>query len=144
MLKPLLFISAVVLFGISASSALAPTPQEAAPAPAAGQVNPVKPTPQSQARAKEIYTVDCAMCHGDNGDGKTDMAKQMDLTLGDFTDPKTLAGKPDQELFDLIRNGKGKMFAEAQGRAKDHEVWNLIIYVRGMSSKQPAAPAAKN
>jgi cytochrome c5 len=69
MLKPLLFISAVVLFGISASSALAPTPQEAAPAPAAGQVNPVKPTPQSQARAKEIYTVDCAMCHGDNGDG---------------------------------------------------------------------------
>ena len=55
MLKPLLFVSAVVLFGISASSAPGPTPQDATPAAASGQKNPVKPTEKSQARAKEIY-----------------------------------------------------------------------------------------
>ena len=82
----------------------------------------------------------CALCHGDNGDGKTDVAKEMGLTLGDWTDPKTLAGKPDQELFNIIRNGKGKMPAEAEGRAKDHEVWNLILYIRGFAKAQPAAP----
>ncbi|MGA3371699.1 MAG: cytochrome c [Terracidiphilus sp.] len=145
MMKPLLLVSAVVLLGITASSASGPSPQAAAPTPAAGEKNPVKPTPQSQARAKEIYGQDCAMCHGDNGNGKTDVAKGMGLTLADWSDPKTLADKPDQDLFNAIRNGKGKMPAEPEGRAKDHEVWNLVLYIRGMAGKQPAAaqqPAA--
>jgi mono/diheme cytochrome c family protein len=137
MLKPFLFASAVVLFGITASSALAPAPQDAA----SGQKNPVKATEKSQARAKEIYAVDCALCHGDNGNGKTDLAQAMQVTLDDWTDPKALANRPDAELFNAIRNGKGKMPAEAEGRAKDAEVWNLILYIRGMA-KQPAAPPA--
>jgi mono/diheme cytochrome c family protein len=145
MLKPLLFVSAVVLFGISASSATGPRPQDATPAPASGQKNPVKPTAQSLARAKEIYAVDCALCHGDSGDGKTDLAKDMQLTLANWTDAKTLADKPDDELFSTIRNGKGKMPAEAVGRAKDIEVWSLIHYIRGMSKGQQAAvPAPSN
>jgi mono/diheme cytochrome c family protein len=142
MLKPLLFVSALVLFGAAASSAPAPRPQDAAPAPQAGPKNPVKPTEKSQARAKEIYGVDCAICHGENGNGKTDLAKDMQLTLGDWTDAKTLASKSDQDLFKLIRNGKDKMPPEASGRAKDDEVWNLILYIRGMSKGQPQpAPA---
>jgi mono/diheme cytochrome c family protein len=145
MLKPLLFVSAVVLFGIAVSQASGPAPQEATPAPAPGQKNPVKPTEKSQARAKEIYGVDCAICHGTNGDGKTDLAKDMQLTLGDWTDPKTLAGKSDADLFKIIRDGKDKMPPEASGRAKDDELWNLILYIRAMGKAQPAAaPAASN
>jgi mono/diheme cytochrome c family protein len=147
MLKPLLLVSAVVLFGITTtSSASGPTPQEATTATASAQKNPVKATPQSQARAKEIYAVDCAICHGDNGSGKTDLAKDMQLKIGDWTDPKTLADKSDGDLFNTIRNGKDKMPAEAAGRAKDHEVWNLVLYIRGMAGKQQptAAPAASN
>ena len=138
MLKPLLFVSAVVFLAITSSSASAPTPQEAT---ASGQKNPVKSTPQSQARAKQLYQMDCSFCHGDNGDGKTDLAKDMSLSLGDWTNPRTLADKPDHELFNVIRNGKGKMPAEAEGRAKDHEVWSLILYVRAMAKGTPA-PAA--
>jgi hypothetical protein len=63
----------------------------------------------------------------------------MDMTLADWTDPKSLANKSDQELFDVIRKGKDKMPAEADGRAKDDEVWNLISYIRKMSKGQPAA-----
>ena len=37
--------------------------------------------------------MDCALCHGDNGDGKTDVAKDMGLTLVDWTDPKTLSDR---------------------------------------------------
>lgn len=140
MLKPFLFASAVVLFGITASSALGPTPQDAA----AGQKNPVKATEKSQARAKEIYAVDCALCHGDSGNGKTDLAQAMQVTLDDWTDPKALANRPDAELFNAIRNGKGKMPAEAEGRAKDTEVWNLILYIRGMAKQSAAPPAAAN
>lgn len=121
--------------------ALAPT-QAVAPAPAAPVKNPVKPTAESQGKAKAVYQRDCALCHGDSGNGKTDLATSMNLTLDDWTDPKTLANREDWELFNIIRNGKGQMPAEEVGRATDTEVWNLIIYIRSFSKPQPLAPAA--
>jgi mono/diheme cytochrome c family protein len=141
MLKSFLPLSAVILF------ALTPTPSQgskqenatpdAAPASAATQAdaatNPVKPTAESQAKARGLYLIDCAMCHGDNGNGQTDIVKGMGLTLPDFTDLKTLAGTPDGQLFNIIRNGKDKMPPEAAGRANDSLVWNLIVYIRKMS-----------
>src|ERR1035438_2304990 len=142
MLKPLLFVSTVVLFGITALSTPGSISQDSTPAPAAGQKNSVKPSDKSQARAKELYAQDCALCHGNNGNGKTDLAKDMELALADWSNPATLANKQDHDLFNIIRNGKGKMPAEEAGRAKDDEVWNLIIYIRGLYKLSPAtAPA---
>jgi mono/diheme cytochrome c family protein len=140
MIKPLLFASFVVLFAIAASSAAGPLAQESTQAPAPGMKNPVKPTPQTRARAKEIYDVDCAVCHGENGNGKTDVSKAMDLSLGDWTNPKTLADRTDSDLFSMIRKGKGSMPPEVEGRAKDYEVWSLLHYIRAMASN--TAPAA--
>ena len=65
----------------------------------------------------------------------------MNLTLDDWTDPKNLAGKPDGDLFAIIRNGKNLMPAEDPGRAGDTEVWNMIVYIRTFSKGQPSAPA---
>jgi hypothetical protein len=65
------------------------------------------------------------------------------MKLGDWTDPKTLANTPDSDMFNAIRNGKGKMPAEAEARAGNNEVWHLILYIRGMAKSQPPAPAAK-
>lgn len=109
------------------AAAVAPTPP--------GTKNPVKPTAESQAKAKKMYGYDCEMCHGATGDGKTDLAKDMGLTLTDLTDPKTLSDKPDAELYDLIKNGKGKMPGEDGPRAKPDDLWNLVIYVRGLAKK---------
>jgi mono/diheme cytochrome c family protein len=86
--------------------------------------------------------MDCAMCHGDNGNGKTDIATSMELTLADWTDPKSLAGREDWELFNIIRVGKDKMPPESSGRATDTEVWNLIIYIRTFSKLQPSTLVA--
>jgi mono/diheme cytochrome c family protein len=108
-------------------------PETVAPPPAAPVRNPVKPTAESQAKAKTLYRMDCAMCHGDNGNGKTDLATSMELTLNDWTDPKALAGRQDWELFNIIRVGKGKMPPESKGRATDSEVWNIVIYIRTLS-----------
>jgi mono/diheme cytochrome c family protein len=133
MLKPILLVSAVALIAFSLPAV-----------PAAAQEAPskVKVTADSQAKAKKLYAIDCALCHGATGDGKTDLAKDMQLTLLDWTDQKSLADHPDQELFKIIRDGKGKMPAEDASRAKDDEVWNLIIYIRSFGKAQPAAPAA--
>jgi len=123
--------------------AVNPVPAAAPAQPVAYPRNPVKPTPESQAKAKQIYTIDCAMCHGDNGNGKTDLAQSMSLSLADWTDPKSLQNHEDGELFSIIRNGKGdKMPPEAEGRAKDEVVWNLVVYIRNFSKGQSAAAAA--
>jgi len=121
--------------------ALAP-PQTVTPAPAAAVKNPVKPTAESQAKAKSLYQIDCAMCHGDNGNGKTDLATSMQMILDDWTNPATLGNKEDWALFNVIRAGKDKMPPETDGRASDTMVWNLVIYIRGFSKGQPPAPAA--
>jgi mono/diheme cytochrome c family protein len=121
--------------------ALTPTPT-AAPAQAPDLKNPVKPTAESQAKAKTLYGMDCALCHGDNGNGQTDLAKSMELTMADWTNPATLANKSDGELFRIIRNGKDKMPPEDAARAKDSDVWNVIIYIRTFSKGRTAAAPA--
>jgi cytochrome c5 len=152
MLKPVLLVSALVLFGLSPVSRMLKLSQEPAqapetPAPAAmpapapapnampNMKNPVKPTAESQARAKKIYSYDCLLCHGEKGDGKTDLAKDMGLTMTDLTNPATLASQTDQQLYEMILKGKGKMPGE-EGRAKTDELWNLVIYIRSLSKGQ--------
>lgn len=128
----------------SPAPALAPAPA-VAPAPATYPRNPVKPTAESQAKAKGLYAMDCSMCHGDNGNGKSDLATSMELTLTDWTDPKSLAGHPDGELFLVIRNGKDKMPPEERGRASDEMIWNLVDYIRAFSkSGGGSASGAQN
>lgn len=141
MMKPILLISAGILF----ASIAMPVPPAAPQNTATGAKALTAPTPEAQARAKKIYQRDCAMCHGDTGDGQTDMAKEMVLKLADWTDPKSLANKSDRDLFAVIRSGKGKMLQEDEDRASDEEVRNIILYIRGFSKTPPAAdsPAAR-
>jgi mono/diheme cytochrome c family protein len=144
-MKPLLVFSAATLLVFAPALATGFRPQEATPAPTAPVAkNPVKPTAASQEKAKKLFEQDCAMCHGSNGDGKTDLAKDMQLTLGDWTNPATLAAKSDQQLFNAIRKGNEKplMPPEDEARAKNDEVWNLIIYIRSLWKTAPPAPAA--
>ena len=105
------------------------------PLEAARMVNPVTPTHESQTRAKSRYDIDCAMCHGANGNGKGDpgIISDMGLTMMDFTNPDTLKNRTDGEIFYIIKNGQGKMLGE--DRAKTDEIWNLVVYLRSFSKK---------
>ena len=136
MFKPFPLLSAVALLALAPFAA--PSAEAQATATAASKV---KSTAESQAKAKKLYAMDCALCHGANGDGKTDLAKDMQLTMADWTDPKSLSGAVDQELFNVIRNGKGKMPSEDTSRAKDDDLWNVIIYIRKFAQQQPATTA---
>ena len=135
-------------FFLCASSAFAqqqpstPTTQtapsySAIPVEATKVPNPVKATPESLARAKRWWTLDCEMCHGKNGDGKGDTAKDMKLTIADFTDPATLKDHTDGELFYVIKNGHNDMPPEGP-RIKTEEGWDLVNYIRSFAKKKDA------
>ncbi|MDR3792662.1 MAG: cytochrome c [Terracidiphilus sp.] len=140
MLKTFLAVSAVVLFALAPTPTMGGRPQEASPA-ASGKTT--KPSAETQAKAKKVYTQDCALCHADNGNGQTDVGKSLGVT-SDWTKQTTLAGKSDGALFDVIRKGKGSMPPEAEGRADDATVHAMIAYLRSFSkSDTTAAPATK-
>lgn len=158
MLKSFVIVSAMALLAMVPGSGSRAIAQDAAPAQAAATEanppapvkgpmaldakNPVTPTSASLAEAKAVYSRDCALCHGDNGNGKSDLATSMQLTMGDWTDPKTLAVRKDGELFNMIRVGDSKMPGEDAGRAKDAIVWNMVDYIRSLSKAPAGAPEA--
>jgi mono/diheme cytochrome c family protein len=121
-----------------------PTPQKttsyaAIPVQAAKQANPVRPGPESLARAKKWWTLDCEMCHNKSGDGKGETAKDMKLTMVDFGDPATLKDRTDGEIYWIIKNGHNDMPAEGS-RITTEQGWDLVNYVRSLAKKKEAEP----
>ena len=96
--------------------------------------NPVKSSPEGLAAARKIYGYDCAMCHGPKGDGKGDIVESMKLTMHDWNDAASLAGKSDGEIFFIITKGKGKMMGEGD-RLPETMRWNMVNLVRSYSKK---------
>jgi len=115
--------------------AQAANPEEKIPQEEIDRKNPVKPTPEGIAAARKVYSYDCAMCHGANGDGKGDMVETMKLTLPDWRDPASEANRTDGQLFYIITNGKGKMMAE-KDRASETMRWNMVNLVRSFAKKE--------
>jgi mono/diheme cytochrome c family protein len=138
MLKTLLLLPAVLVLAYFPSPVGSPAPQKAN-----ASANVSEKAPVVSARVKEIYKIDCAMCHNANGDGKSDLAKDMNLSLTDFADPKTFEGKSDQQIFEMIRKGKDKMPPEDAPRATDDQIRGLVQYIRTFANDHPAAPPAE-
>jgi hypothetical protein len=78
------------------------------------------------------------MCHNTTGDGKGETAKDMKLSIADFTDPATLKGRTDGEIFYIIENGHEDMPPEGQ-RVEVEENWDLVNYIRSLAKKKPEA-----
>ncbi len=113
----------------------ATTPAAASPATApVKKENPVKSSPEVLAAAKKVFGYDCAMCHGESGNGKGDLVESMSLKMKDWHDPAVLTGLSDGEIFDLIVKGKDKMVGEGD-RLAPAKVWGLVHYVRTFAKK---------
>lgn len=104
----------------------------------AKKANPVKADANSIAEGKRLFGSQCSMCHGNDGDGKGDLAQEMKLKLRNFRDPATLKDMTDGELFYIISKGKGDMPEEGD-RMEVIQRWHLINYVRSLASKEAAA-----
>ncbi len=137
----LIIVCALFLLPLQASTQEPSKPADAKPAadsttppPVVKKVNPVKPTPDSLALGKKVYTSDCAMCHGKDGSGTGELAVTMNLKLLDYRDPASLKDMADGVIYSIIADGKGQMTGEA-GRMKPGQIWNVVNYVRSLSRK---------
>jgi mono/diheme cytochrome c family protein len=79
--------------------------------------------------AAELYTKDCASCHGRDGRAKTFKAKLNHAR--NLTDPEWQGRVSDERIFNSIMNGKGKMPVFGK-KLSEQEIDSLVAYVRGL------------
>jgi mono/diheme cytochrome c family protein len=104
--------------------------------------NPMKFNTVSVERGRKLYMTQCAMCHGETGDGKGEAAAEMKINPPDFTKPETLKNRTDGELFAILGLGSDVMPGQGK-RMTDNHKWNLVNLLRAMGGKVPEKATGK-
>jgi mono/diheme cytochrome c family protein len=96
--------------------------------------NPVSPDARSLANGRIYYSINCAVCHGDAGDGNGTM-KALSPMYGFAPSLLTDQAKSrtDGYLWGMIRNGRGLM--ASYNRIEELDRWDVVNYVRGLQGK---------
>ena len=102
----------------------------------------MKFTEVSVERGKKIFGTQCALCHGEKGDGTGELAADMKLNLPDFTKPDTLKDRVRRRAVRDHRNWEGP-HAVAGSRLTETHRWNLVNYLRALSGKVPEKATGK-
>ena len=87
---------------------------------------PVTAAPRS---AAELYSKNCATCHGRDGRAKTIKGKLKHAR--DLSDPEWQNRVSDERIFNSIMNGKGKMPGYSR-KLSEQEINSLVSYVQGL------------
>ena len=95
-------------------------------------MNPCEATPEVLARGKEQFTIFCAMCHGESGQGNGHLVTsklfpvQPTSLVGDY-----VQNKPDGEIYHVITMGSISGLMGAHGaQIKPDDRWKIVTYVK--------------
>jgi mono/diheme cytochrome c family protein len=88
--------------------------------------------PAQEVPIEETYRRQCAACHGEQGRGDGRMARRFKPPPADFQDPEGVAKRTDEELVEVITDGRASM--PAFGDVLSEEVVAAVVtYVRDLS-----------
>jgi mono/diheme cytochrome c family protein len=104
--------------------------------------NPFPLVPDDIGAARDYFAVNCAACHGNNGNGKTLINSGLYPPAPDLRGKET-QDLTDGELFYIIRNGI--RFTGMPGwEGDDDNIWQLVFFIRQMSTLTPKDLALMN
>jgi mono/diheme cytochrome c family protein len=100
----------------------------AIPGEAKNLKNPLAATPLDIAEGRDHFADHCAVCHANNGSGKTEMGGNMYPPAPDMrlADTQHLS---DGALFYIIKNGIRFTGMPGWG-GEDEENWKLVLFIR--------------
>jgi mono/diheme cytochrome c family protein len=90
--------------------------------------NPTAPNPASILNGRKYYQINCAVCHGDTGNGDGPVTK-FNLPVPSLL-TATARSRTDGYLYGIIRNGRGLM--PTYNRIESMDRWDVVNYVRGL------------
>ena len=91
--------------------------------------NPVRPTAAALAEAEKAFRVNCANCHGEQGDGNGPASVVLPRKAANFTDAKAMASMTDGELFWKMSTGRAPMPGWNDLLPLEQR-WELVNYIR--------------
>jgi hypothetical protein len=94
--------------------------------------NPLFPSESNLNSARQIYSDDCAQCHGERGKGDGPEARTHAPLPADLTDAKRMATVTDGEIFYQISEGRRPM-PSFKNRLTQDQRWQLVLLVRSFS-----------
>lgn len=100
-------------------------------------VNPVAVDARSLANGQRLYSVNCAVCHGDAGDANSTL-RTVNPLMGSVV-PTLVGGtaltRTDGYFWGMMRNGRGLM--ASYNRISEAERWDVVNYIRGLQGHYP-------
>jgi mono/diheme cytochrome c family protein len=103
---------------------------------------PVPVTPELLARGKERYAINCAICHGDSGNGLGVVAQYAGyLNLVASYHQDRLRQAPDGNIYNTIAYGKGLMYGYAENISVNDR-WAIVAYLRLLQKSQNVVAAS--
>ena len=105
------------------------------PSQAKEMSNPVQASPEMLTEARRHFADHCAMCHGNDGSGNTEIGQNLYPKAPDMRLPATQS-LSDGEIYFIIHNGIRLSGMPAWGNASDgnhdHDSWALVHFIRHM------------
>jgi mono/diheme cytochrome c family protein len=91
--------------------------------------NPIKPSANTLEEAEQLFRVNCAGCHGEQGDGNGPASVVLPRKAASFRDAKTMGSTTDGELFWKMSTGRAPMPAWGDLLPVEQR-WELVNYIR--------------
>lgn len=112
----------------------------AIPANDRGLKNPVPLNEQTLADGRAHFADHCAICHGNDGRGETEIGKGLYPKAPNMRDQETQE-LTDGEIFYIIKNGVRftgmPAWGEAEGHGDDEDNWKLVHFIRHLPRLTP-------
>jgi mono/diheme cytochrome c family protein len=124
-LKTVLAASILVVFGIALMSSIAPQKPWDVPAKFKTMKNPAK---SDLTAGKELWTKNCASCHGKTGIGDGPKVRTLETFPVDFS-KAAFQGQSDGDIFYKTKTGRGEM-PKYDGKISDEDIWQLVNFTR--------------
>ena len=109
------------------------------PGNAKKEVNPFQSTPEVLGEARENFIARCAVCHGPDGSGLTEVGRNLYPKAPDLRSPET-QNLSDGEIRYIIRSGVRLTGMPGWARQHDEQSddsWKLVLFIRDL--RQPTA-----
>lgn len=84
---------------------------------------------------KDVYAKQCVACHGKGGKGDGPAAAAFNPRPVDFTDADLMGSKADEELLEILKNGRNGMPGFAAILSPE-EIDAVLAYVRSLSAEE--------
>jgi mono/diheme cytochrome c family protein len=91
------------------------------------------------ARGQTLYAEKCALCHGATGHGDGPGAVALDPKPRNHTDGAYMNAQTNEQLHEVIKNGKGQMPAWG-ATMSDEEIDAVLSYVRTLAEPAYTGP----